>query len=163
MSNKIVCFLAALACAVAATAAPVQARAAAPPVIVFSIQNLGDGTAACPGAVFGLSFDLRSPAGSLLGSGVSCVHSIPTCQSAGCHEAIDATFTLRFGNGSLVAPVVLDERWLTDSLVVQLTTGRIASGAGAFADAKGSINCVGTVQFTAAGAIPKLVCIVRLV
>src|ERR1044071_9721430 len=110
MSKKVVCFLVVVACTVAA--------AATPPVIDFSVQNLGDGTAACHGSFFGLSFDLRAPTGSLLGTGVSCVHSIPSCQSAGCHETVDATFTLRFGSGSVVALVVLDERWLTDSLVV---------------------------------------------
>jgi hypothetical protein len=132
-------------------------------VIVFSVQNLGDGTAACPGAFFGLSFDLRAPAGSLLGTGVSCVRSMPSCQSAGCRETVDATFTLRLGSGSIVAPVALDETWLTDALVVQRTAGRIASGTGTLAGARGTVNCIGTIQFTATGVIPKLVCIVRLV
>jgi hypothetical protein len=163
MSKKIVCFLAVIACTVAAFAAPAHARRAAPPVIVFGIQNVGDGTAACPGAFFGLSFDLQAPSGSLLGTGVSCVHSLPECQTAGCRETIHATFTLRFGNGSPVAPVVLDESWVTDSLVVQRTTGRIATGTGAFAGARCTLNCVGTIRFTDTGVIPKLVCIVRLV
>jgi hypothetical protein len=128
-----------------------------PSVIVFTVANLGP-------ADCGLSFDMVSPAGNLLGRGVSCIHSIqpPDCSSAGCRDTVDATFTLPFADGSLAAPILLNEHWLSDSLVLQVDRGTVTSGTGAFAGATGSIFCAGTVQFTATAVITKITCIVHL-
>src|SRR5262245_3193969 len=83
-----------------------------PEVLVFTVQNLGDGSASCPAPPFwfGLSFDMASPGGSLLGSGVSCVQSIepPDCASVGCRDTVHAIFTLKLRGGTLRAPMVLD-------------------------------------------------------
>jgi hypothetical protein len=162
MSKKILCVVVGLACALALTAGTARAHDGRQPTIVFSVQNLGDASAACPGSLFGLSFDIVSPGRSLLGSGVSCVQSLEGCQfAAGCHDTVGATFTLDLpGRGSLTAPVVLRETWLTDTTVLQLDHGTITSATGDFAGAGGSINCVGTVQFTDTEVIPRLVCVV---
>jgi hypothetical protein len=161
--RKILCVVIGLACVLALTAGTARAQDGRTSVIVFTVQNLGDASADCPGSLFGLSFDMVSLRGSLLGKGVSCVQSLEGCQFAtGCRDTVDATFTLAFGRGSLTAPVVLNETWLTDTTVLQIDRGTVISGTGDFAGATGSIICAGTVQFTATGVIPRLVCAVRV-
>lgn len=150
-----------LACALTLAVGATGANGARQSPIVFTVHNLGE--AACSDGVFALSFDMRSPAGSLLGKGVSCVHEFPACfAEAGCRDTFTATFTLDFAQGSLEIPVVFNELWLTDSMVLQVTTGTIASGTGAFAGAAGSLFCIGTVTFVGFEAIPHIVCFVRL-
>jgi hypothetical protein len=104
-----------------------------------------------------------SPAGPLLGTGVSCVQSVEGCQfAAGCEDTVEAMFTLTFQRGSLTAPVVLSERWLTDTKVRQIDRGTVTSGTGDFAGAEGRLFCAGTLQFTPTGLIPRLLCVVRI-
>ncbi len=169
MSTRILRFLVALTFALALSAGTANAHHGKPTVIVFTVQSIGFTT--CPDSDsdpdsepdFGLSFPMTSPGGSLLGQGVSCLRSFEGCQfQAGCRNTIHATFTLDFGRGSLTAPVVLDERWLTDTTVLQLTSGAISSGTGDFAGADGSILCAGIVRFTETDLIPRIVCVVRL-
>src|SRR5262245_45894392 len=138
-----------------------------PRVLVFTVQNLGDGSASCPAPpfLFGLSFDMASPGGSQLGSGVSCVQSIQPpegCAAAGCRDTVHAIFTLSLPGGTLTAPMVLHETYLTDATVLQLDYGTITSGTGNFAGAMGSIGCAGTVTFTSTSVIPRLVCVVHV-
>jgi hypothetical protein len=159
--QKIVRVLVGVVCALVMTVG--AASASNPSAIVFNVQNLGDASAACPGSLFGLSFDMVSPQGPLLGNGVSCVRSVEGCQfAAGCHDTVDATFALDFGRGSLSAQVILNETWLTDTKVLQIDQGTVSVGTGDFAGAQGSLRCVGTLQFTATDVIPKLVCLLRL-
>lgn len=162
MSKKILYLVVGLACVLALSAGTARADGGHS-TIVFSVQNLGDASASCPDSLFGLSFDMVAPAGSLLGSGVSCVQSLEGCQfAAGCHDTVHADFTLDFARGSLTAPVVLDETWLTDTTVLQLDHGTITSGTGDFAGASGSIDCAGTLRFTDTGLEPRLLCVVHL-
>jgi hypothetical protein len=163
MSKKVLCVVVGLACALALTAGSARARDGKPSMVVFTVQHLGDASAACPGFVFGLSFDMVAPGDGLLGSGVSCVYSPPTCfGTAGCQDTVGAIFELAFGHGSVTADVSLNERWLTDSTVLQLDHGTITSGTGDFAGATGSLDCAGTLQFTATDVIPRLLCVVRV-
>jgi hypothetical protein len=158
--QKIVSVVVGVVCALAMTSGTASAN---PSVIVFNVQNLGDASAACPGSLFGLSFDMVAPRGPLLGNGVSCVRSIEGCQfAAGCHDTVDATFALDFGQGSLSAQVILNETWLTDTKVLQIDKGTVSAGTGDFAGAQGSLLCVGTLQFTTTAVIPKLVCVLRI-
>ena len=161
MATRALCVLAAFACVLALTAGAAGAAGGKRSVIVFTVQNLGDGSTACPGSLFGLSFDMTLGRATL-GSGLSCVSAVEGCQTAGCRSTITTTFTLDFARGTLTVPAVLDELWLTDTRVLTRDHGSISSGTGDFAGASGSLNCVGTIQFTATATIPRLVCVVRI-
>jgi hypothetical protein len=165
-TRKLVCAVG-IVLALALTAGAATAHGARSSVIVFGVQNLSDASAECPSALFGLSFDMVSPGGPLLGRGVSCVEFVEPPEgcafgAVGCQDAVHATFTLTFARGSLTAPIVLNERWLTESTVLQVDRGTVTSGTGEFNGASGSIFCAGTVRFTATAAVPKIVCVVHL-
>jgi hypothetical protein len=164
--RKLFCAGVGIVLALALSAGAAAANGARSPV-VFGVQNLGDASAECPGALFGLSFDMVSPGGALLGQGVSCVHFFePTdgCPfgAVGCQDAVHATFRLTFAQGSLTAPIVLHESWLTESRVLQIDRGTVSSGTGQFSGASGSIFCAGPIHFTATDAISRIVCVVHL-
>jgi hypothetical protein len=137
--------------AVAASGAPPRAF-----TITFTVQNVGDGSAACPPGVFGLSFDMAAPSGALLGTGVSCILSTEGCDPfvqfvPGCHRFADARFDLHFAGGTLVAPLRLFELFPTPLSFVQVGVGRIVGGTGAFAGARGIVEGGGTGAFTETG------------
>jgi hypothetical protein len=134
-----------------------------PKVLVFTVQNVVPFAESCA-PEFGFAFDMASPGGGQLGSGVSCVHSIepPDCASAGCRDVVHATFTLTLRGGTLTAPMVLHEKWLTDTTVLQIDHGTITSGTADFAGAGGSIGCAGTLTFTPTSLIPKIACVVHV-
>jgi hypothetical protein len=153
--RTIVCTLAVLA-SVLASSAP--AGAAHRQAIAFSIQNVGDAFAACPGALFGFSFDMIAPDGAPLGSGRSCVTSQTGCSFTGrCRDTARATFVLDLPSGSVTARMVLRETWPTDSLVLQRGNGRVTSGTGGYVGATGRIVGGGAIQFTESGESPLLV------
>src|SRR5262249_1125303 len=128
--------------------------------IVFKIENIGDGSSSCAGALFGISFDMVTPAGTSIGTGVSCAQTFAGCNfAAGCRDSLGTTWTLNTANGSLTGPVTIDEAWPTDSFVVQLDNGALTTGTGAFAGSTGTLHCAGTVRFTATDAIPQLNCV----
>lgn len=164
MSTKTLYVLAALACALALTAGSAQANGGDGSTIVFGVQNVGDASAACPGAWFGLSFDMVSPDGGLLGTGRTCVESIVGCFPfvVGCEQTVRATFILDFAGGSLTVPMRLHELFVTDSSLTQRGMGRIAAGTGDFADARGRLKGGGTATFTEQGVVADLVYVVRL-
>ena len=58
MRRKILSAVAGLASVLALTAGTAHARVNKPSLIVFTVQNLGDGSPACQGSLFGLSFDM---------------------------------------------------------------------------------------------------------
>jgi hypothetical protein len=165
--GKLVCGLAGLVFALAVSGGVASAHSTESSVIVFSVENLGDASADCSGALFGLSFDMASPGGPLLGHGVSCVHFFDPPEGCpfgmvGCRDAVHATFTLTFARGTLTAPIVLSEHWLTESTVLQIDRGTVTSGSGEFNGATGSIFCAGTVEFAATSVVPNIVCAVRI-
>jgi len=165
--GKLVCGIAGILFALAMSGGAASAHSTGSSVIIFNVQNLGDASADCSGALFGLSFDMASPGGLLLGHGVSCVHFFDPPDGCpfgaiGCRDDVHATFTLSFAQGTLTAPIVLAEHWLTTSTVLQIDRGTVTSGTGEFDGARGSIFCTGTVQFTATSIVPKIVCAVHL-
>ncbi len=102
---------------------------------------------------FGLAFDMVAPGGATLGAGQSCVHSTVGCQPFRpfCHQTVDATFTLGFASGSVIARMTLRELLPSESLVLQRGKGSITSGTGAFAGARGTVEGGGVVEFTDTG------------
>lgn len=164
MSTKTLSLLLGLACALALTAGSARADDGGTTRIVFSAENVGDASAACGDALFGLSFDMVSPAGDLLGSGRSCVHSIDGCDPfiPGCRQTVRSTFHLDFGRGSLTVPMKLRELWPTESSFRQRAKGKISGGTGDFADARGHVKGGGAGAFTDQGFVGDFVYVVRL-
>jgi hypothetical protein len=129
---------------------------------VYAIENIGFElpSAACELGV--ITFSLVGPGGAQAGTGASCIHDIVGCSFlAGCRDTVFADFTFAFPNGSVTAPVELDEVWETDTFVTQRAKGKISSGTGAYAGAKGSIKCAGSIEFTATALDPDLACTLR--
>lgn len=136
--------------AIAAAALPAAAGATPASKIVFRVQNVGDASAACGG--FGLSFDMVSPGGSVLGSGRSCIGSFEGCDPSvefhpGCHATIGVTFVLDFADGSVVAPMTLREQYPDPNTVRQHGEGHVSGGAGVYAGARGVVQGGGTLVF----------------
>ena len=153
MTRRILGVVVGLGLALGMTAGTATARGATPTTINFTVQNVAFGDC--------ISFDMVSPGGPLLGTGVSCVQSVQPpegCSSAGCTDTVHAIFTLDLGRGTLTLPVTLNERWLTDTTVRQIDSGRVVSGTGDFAGVDGSLFCAGTLTFTATGLAPRLIC-----
>lgn len=164
MSTKTLHVLVGLACALVLTAGSARADDGEQSSIVFSVRNIGDATAACGDALFGLSFDMVSPEGARLGTGRSCVHSIDGCTPfvAGCRQTVRATFILDFGRGSLTVPMKLHEVLHTETSLTQRGRGKIAEGTGDFAEASGRVRGGGTAAFTDQGLVAEIVYVVRL-
>jgi hypothetical protein len=163
MGKTVVLAVVAVLAGFASSAGPAGARDAQRQVVAFSVQNLGDASAACPDALFGLSFDMVGPGGSALGTGRSCVRSLTGCEfAAGCKARVRATFVLDLACGSITARMALRETWSTDALVIQRGEGSIVSGTGAFAGARGSVEGAGVIEFGETGASPLLVYVVRV-
>jgi hypothetical protein len=124
------------------------------------------GFAACESEHGAITFDMAGLGGAPLGQGSSCIQVPSECPFfpplPGCRGTVHATFTLTLAGGTLTAPVVLHELWLTESTILQLTTGSVTSGTGAFAGLTGSLGCAGTLRFTETDLIPRIVCVVRL-
>jgi hypothetical protein len=158
-----VAFISATALAAAAAAAPPRALA-----ITFAVQNVGDGSSACPPGVFGLSFEMVSPQGAPLGTGVSCIFSADGCDPfvqfvPGCHRSVDVRFELHFADGAVIAPMRLFELYRTPLTFLQVGVGHIAGGTGSFAAARGVVEGGGTATFTETGIDPHLVYTVHAV
>ena len=114
--------------------------------------------------LFRIPFDMASLGGKPLGTGQSCVHSIVGCDPLVpfCHQTVDATFTLAFARGTVTAPMTLHEVLPTESLTLQRGKGRISSGTGAYARARGSVEGGGFLEFTETGVDSALFYVVRL-
>jgi hypothetical protein len=158
MNGKVISILAALACMLALTAGAAQARPVEATKIVFEVENFGDGSAQCPGALFGLSFNMVSPGGTLLGAGVSCISAVAGCDPSsawrpGCQATLDATFVLDLADGSITAPVRLHEEYPNPTAVRQQGVGKVAGGTGAYAGAAGTVDGGGTVDFAVDGSL----------
>lgn len=160
---KVVAIILGLLVALAAAAGSAQAKPDNGHLkIVAEVEEIGFElpTPTCELGI--ITFSLVSPNGGALGTGVSCIHSIVGCSfAAGCRATAFADFILTFPQGSVTAPMVIAEVWPTDTTVAQHAKGKITSGTGAFAGAKGSIKCNGGLEFTETAVIPDLRCIVR--
>lgn len=160
MNAKVVLVTVGLACALLAGSLALAVRTAhaqsGTDTIVFTVQNLG--FADCGGsALFGLSFDMVSPAGALLGTGTSCVTAVEGCQfAAGCRDTTSATFVLDFAAGSVTASMTLFEFWVKDVFVIQHGRGTVQGGTGAFSGTSGSVTGDGWVDFSDNGLATQL-------
>jgi hypothetical protein len=158
MNTRTLCVLAAVASALVPSAA--QAHHGDRSTIAFRVQNLGDATSSCaPQDLFGISFDMVSLAGSPLGSGRSCVHSIDGCFpfTRFCRQTVRSTFTLAFPRGSLTAPMNLREILPTETSFIQRGKGKITAGTGDFAGARGRVKGGGAGAFTDQGFVGEIV------
>ena len=163
MSTRTLCGLVAVGSALAPGAA--QAHDHDRSTIAFHVQNPGDATASCsPEDLFGISFDMVSPAGAPLGAGRSCVHSIDGCFpfTPFCRQTVHATFALDFARGSLTAPMRLREVLPNETSFIQRGKGRIAAGTGDFAGTRGRVKGGGAGAFTDQGFVGALVYTVAL-
>jgi hypothetical protein len=157
MSTRTLCVIAAVASALAPTAAQAHDRDRS---IAFGVQSPGDATASCSADdLFGISFDMVSLAGAPLGAGRSCVHSIAGCFpfKPFCRQKLRATFTLNFADGSLTARMRLREILPTENSFIQQGEGKIAAGTGAFAGAQGRVKGGGDGAFTDQGFVGEIV------
>ena len=121
---KVLFTIAALTFGLALAAAPAQASDR---TILFEVKPV-DRPVSCAGDdQFGLAFDMVAPGGAPLGPGQSCVHSTVGCQPFRpfCHQSVDATFTLGFAGGSVIARMTLRELLPSESLVLQRGKGTI--------------------------------------
>ena len=163
MSPKIFPILIAAVCAVALTAAPAYARGGQRSTVVMNLVPSGDASAACPGSLFGLAFDLTSPSGERLGTGRSCVDSIVGCDPfPRCHQTVHATLTFDLARGSVTVPATLQEVWPDESSFVQFGHGTVSGGTGAYARASGRLDGGGAGRFTEQGFEGRLVYVLRL-
>ena len=154
--SKLVLLVAALACTLALTAAAAQAASSqvgTKIVGTFQDVSFGPPTAACStGTLFEADFSLVSPGGDVLGTGTSCVQGwdgmpCPEVAPPGCHQVTLATFTFNFADGSITAPMSIDETFSAGG-VVEHGHGQITSGTGAYAGTEGSIQHNGMLSFT---------------
>ena len=132
------------------------AAAAAPPVtqnsdrtVRVAIQNVqfGNPTDACPAGT--VAYTLLSLRGVSAGDGTACIQSSTGCDpwQVGCRQVTQAIFTFNLPRGSVTAPLVLRERFLSETMVVQLGLGKISAGTGDYAQVHGSLEGGGIVNF----------------
>ena len=147
--------IAALTFGLALAAAPAQARDR---TILFEVKPVDRAVTCAEADLFGLAFDMVSLGGASLGAGQSCVHSSVGCDPFRpfCHQTVDATFTLGFASGSVIARMTLREVLPSESLVVQRGKGTITSGA------RGTVEGGGVVEFTDTGIDSALFYAARL-
>jgi hypothetical protein len=160
MSRKLSYLLLALACVAAMTSGPAQAHDRGRGTIAFSVENFVLGSGSCGATDFPISFDMRSLSGAPLGTGTSCIHTIDDgCFPFRpfCRQTVEATFTLDFGRGTLTAPMTLREILPTETSFIHRGKGKIATGTGDFAGARGRVRGGGAATFTDQGLVGTLV------
>ena len=151
---KLVWLGATLACTFALTAAAALASSQGTMIVgKFQDVTFGPPTAACsPQTLFEVDFSLVSPRGVVLGTGTSCVQGwagapCPEIAPPGCNQKTLATFVLNFADGSITAPMTLDETFVGGGALVQHGRGQIAGGTGSYTGATGSIEDNGLARF----------------
>jgi hypothetical protein len=164
MSTKIIRTVIAAVCAVALMAAPAYASGGQRSTVVMNLVPSGDASAACPGSVFGLAFDLTSPSGKRLGTGRSCIASIDGCDpfQPRCHQTVRATLTFDLAHGSVTVRATLLEVLPDESSFVQLGHGTVAGGTGAYGRATGRLDGGGAGRFTEQGFEGRIVYALQL-
>jgi hypothetical protein len=154
----------AIVCTLALTAGPAYATGEHRTTVVMDLVPSGDASASCPGSLFGLAFDLTSPAGESLGTGRSCVAAIDGCDPfrPRCHQQVTATFTLDLARGSLTVPMRLHEILPTEDSFLQRGHGTVADGTGAYSRATGHLAGGGGGRFTELGFEGRIVYVLDL-
>ena len=153
---KLITLVAALACVAAATATAALAAPRSTTIVGhFQDVRFGAPTSACPQeTLFEIDFGLVSPGGDQLGTGISCVQGFvgapcPEVAPLGCRQQTVATFVLTFAEGSITAPMTLNETFIGAGGLAQQGRGQITGGTRAYAGATGSIQDNGTFSVTA--------------
>jgi hypothetical protein len=149
MTKKILAAAIAAACAVALSAGPAHAGDSRRSAIVFSLEPNLVTPVSCPDALFGFALDIASLEGSPLGTGRSCVESIDGCDPFApfCRRTVRSTLTLDLARGSLTVALKLVEVLPTESSFIQLGSGKVTAGSGAYAAAKGRVAGGGAGAF----------------
>ena len=98
-------------------------------------------------------YALKPPSASLkgspLGTGQTCIDTIDGCEPFApfCRRTVHATLTLDLARGSLTVPMKLLEVLPTESSFIQLGSGMVTAGSGAYAVAKGRVAGGGAGAF----------------
>lgn len=140
----------AAACAVAVSAGPAGASTGGRTTIAVSLAPDLAAPVSCPGdALFGFALRIASLRGKPLGTGRTCVDSIRGCEpfTAFCRQTVRATLTFDLARGSLTARVEFLEIRPTDSSFIQLGSGQVSGGTGAYAAVAGRLAGGGTGAF----------------
>jgi hypothetical protein len=149
MTKSIVAAAITAACVAAIGAGPAHAGDGGRTTMDFALQPDLVTPVSCPGALFGFALGVSSPEGSPLGTGRSCVESIHGCEpfTAFCRRTVRSTLTLDLARGSLTAPLKLTEVLPTEGSFLQVGSGRVSAGTGAYSTAEGRIAGGGAGAF----------------
>lgn len=149
MTKKILAAAIAAACAVALTAGPAHAGDGGRTTIVFSLEPNLVAPTSCADSLFGFALRIASLKGSPLGTGQTCIDTIDGCEPFApfCRRTVHATLTLDLARGSLTVPMKLLEVLPTESSFIQLGSGMVTAGSGAYAVAKGRVAGGGAGAF----------------
>lgn len=148
MTKKILVAAIAAACAVALTAGPAQASGDRTTLVLDLKPTLAE--VACPeGSLFGFALDVASLDGAPLGTAKTCIKSVDGCDPFApyCLRTVRATLTLDLERGSLTVPLRLLEIQPTDSSFIQIGTGKVSRGTGAYRHAEGRVAGGGSAAF----------------
>jgi hypothetical protein len=149
MTKKILAAAIAAVCAVALTAGAANAGSGGRTTIAMSLVPDFAVPVSCPEPQFGFALRIASLKGSPLGTGQTCIDTIDGCEPFApfCRRTVRATLTLDLARGSLTVPVKLLEVLPTESSFIQLGSGKVAAGSGAYAVAKGRVAGGGAGAF----------------
>jgi hypothetical protein len=149
MTKKILATAIAAACAVALTAGAANAGGGGRTTITMSLVPDFAVPVSCPEPEFGFALRIASLKGSPLGTGQTCIDTIDGCEPFApfCRRTVRATFTLGLARGSLTVPITLLEILPTESSFIQLGSGKVTQGSGAYAVAKGRVAGGGAGAF----------------
>lgn len=137
------------ACTLALIAGPAQASGGDRTTLVFDLKPDFVTPVSCPGALGGFKLDVASLDGAPLGTAKTCIKAIDGCDPFApyCLLTVRATLTLNLERGSLTVPLRLLEIQPTDSSFIQIGTGKVSRGTGAYRHAEGRVAGGGSAAF----------------
>lgn len=137
------------ACTLALIAGPAQASGGDRTTLVFDLKPDFVTPVSCPGALGGFKLDVASLDGAPLGTAKTCIKAIDGCDPFApyCLLTVRATLTLDLERGSLTVPLRLLEIQPTDSSFIQIGTGKVSRGTGAYRHAEGRVAGGGSAAF----------------
>lgn len=148
MTKKIL-IAAIAACTLALIAGPAQASGGDRTTLVFDLKPDFVTPVSCPGPLGGFKLDVASLDGAPLGTAKTCIKAIDGCDPFApyCLLTVRATLTLNLERGSLTVPLRLLEIQPTDSSFIQIGTGKVSRGTGAYRHAEGRVAGGGSAAF----------------
>lgn len=137
------------ACTLALIAGPAQASGGDRTTLVFDLKPDFVTPVSCPGPLGGFKLDVASLDGAPLGTAKTCIKSIDGCDPFApyCLLTVRATLTLDLERGSLTVPLRVLEIQPTDSSFIQIGTGKVSRGTGAYRHAEGRVAGGGSAAF----------------